>query len=82
MLSEEGFSVWYMKHKDVRAANYEGYAKMMEVEGIKRIFELSIGSRNVRYLKFFGDGDSKSYLTVKNTHCSKNLNAWDTIKSD
>ena len=58
-----------MKHKDVCAANYEGCAPMMQVEGIKRIFERSIESRNVRYLKLFGDGDSNAYLTVKNTYC-------------
>ena len=35
MLSEEGFSVWYIKHKDVCAANYEGYAQMMDMECTK-----------------------------------------------
>ena len=49
--SEEGFSVWYMKPKDVCAANYEGCATMMEVEGTKRRFERSIESRNVRSIK-------------------------------
>ena len=51
MLSEEGFSVWYMKHKDACAAKYEGCVPMMEVEGTKRMFQRSIESRNVRYLK-------------------------------
>ena len=50
MLSEEGFSVWYIKHKDVCAANYEGCSPMMVVEGTMRIFERSIESRKVRYL--------------------------------
>ena len=82
MLSEDGFSVWYVKHKDVRAADYEGCVPMMEVEGIKRISERSIESRNVWWFKLFCDGDSKVYVTVKNTYCPDNiLNVWDTIKS-
>ena len=69
MLSEEGFSVWCMKPKDVCAASYEGYVPMMEVVGTKRIFQRFIESRNVGYIELFGDGDSKAYLTVKNTFC-------------
>ena len=40
----------------------------METEGAKRVFERSVEKHNLRYVKFLGDGNSKSYQTVKNTY--------------
>ena len=48
--------------------DYDGSAPMMEVEGAKRMFARSIANRNVRYMKYLGDGDSKAYLSVKDTY--------------
>ena len=36
--------------------------------GAKRVFERLVEKHNLRYVKFLGDGDSKSYQTVKNTY--------------
>ena len=47
---------------------YEGTAGGMKTEGAKRVFERSVEKHNLRYVKFLGDGDSKSYQTVKNTY--------------
>ena len=41
---------------------------MMEVEGTVRIFQRSSEKRNVRYMEYYGDGDSKAYITVKDTY--------------
>ena len=44
--------------------NYRGSAPGMELEGAKRIFNRSIDKHNLRYINFYGDGDSKSYIAV------------------
>ena len=67
-LSEDGFCDWYDKHKDTCVMNYSGSAPMMEVEGTRRIFERSVEIINVRYLKYFGDGDSKAFQEVKDVY--------------
>ena len=38
----------------------------MQTEGAKRVFQRSIAEHNLRYVEYLGDGDSKSYLSVKN----------------
>ena len=50
-LTPDDFDVWYEGHKQNCVANYEGSALMMEVVGAKRIFERSITSRKLRYIK-------------------------------
>ena len=40
----------------------------MEPEGAKRVFQRSIDNRQLRYIQYLGDGDSKSYMNVKNTY--------------
>ena len=67
-LSEADFKVWHENHKSSCSANYEGSAPMMEVEGAQRMFNRSIANRSVRYMKYFGDGDSKAYISVKDTY--------------
>ena len=67
-LSEEDFNIWYEIHKASCSTNYDGSAPMMEVEGAKRMFARSIANRNVRYMKYLGDGDSKAYLCVKDMY--------------
>ena len=45
--------------------NVYGSAPKMESTGTKRIFERSIETNNLRYMNFYGDGDSKSFKTVE-----------------
>ena len=40
----------------------------METEGAKRVFKRSVEKHNLRYVKFLGNGDSKSYQTLKDTY--------------
>ena len=40
----------------------------METEGAKRVFTRSIDKHKVRYVEYLGDGDSKSYVRVKNVY--------------
>ena len=60
--------MWYENHKSSSSANYEGSAPMMDVDGAKRMFNRSIANRRVRYMTYFGDGDSKAYISVKYTY--------------
>ena len=48
--------------------NYKGSAGGMESEGAKRVFDRSVEKHGLRYVKFLGDGDSKSYANVKHTY--------------
>ena len=57
-LTQDDFGINYV-------ANYEDSASMVEVVGAKRIFERS---KKVKYLKYYGDGDIKAYLEVKDTY--------------
>ena len=49
-------------------ASYRGSAPAMEPEGAVRMFSRSIEKHGLYYTKFYGDGDSKSYLSVKNVY--------------
>jgi hypothetical protein len=60
------FAEWRNVHKC--AYDYKGSAGGMEPVGMKKIFERSITDRKLRYIKYLGDGDSKSYLNVMNVY--------------
>ena len=62
----EGYAGW--KNAHICKFNYEGLAGGMETEGAKRIFNRSISKHKLRYASFLGDGDSKSYLNIKDTY--------------
>lgn len=66
----EAYATWRNSH--ICSFNYSGSAPGMEPEGAKRIFSRSIEHHNMRYTEFLGDGDSKSYSSVKDVY--------DTIK--
>ena len=40
----------------------------MEVAGVEHIFKRSLTKYNLRYTEYYGDGDSKSYVNVKDTY--------------
>ena len=54
-----------LKLTNVCKINHIGTASNMEPEGAKKIWERSIRKNKLRYADFYGDGDSKSFLTVK-----------------
>ena len=60
------YAQWRNSH--ICKFNYNGSAGGMESEGAKRVFGRSIEKHNLRYVEFLGDGDSKSFLTVKETY--------------
>ncbi|GFU01078.1 uncharacterized protein TNCV_1816891 [Trichonephila clavipes] len=55
--------------------NFEGYSGKMEVAGALSIFQRSQSLYNVRYTKYLGDGDSKTFTSIVENkvygdHCS------------
>ena len=62
------FREWYDTHQESCRANHDGTSPMMEVEGAVRIFQRSIEKHSLRYMEYYGDGDSKAYSAVKNTY--------------
>ena len=67
-MTEAEFKRWYENHKSSCSSNYEGSPPMIEVEGAQRMFNRSTANRCVRYMNYFGDGDSKAYASVKDTY--------------
>ena len=55
------------KNAHIYRYNYKGSAEGMEAEGAKRAFARSIKKHKLRYVEFLGDGDTKSYVNVKDT---------------
>ena len=49
-------------------ANHKGSAGAMEIIGTKRIFKRSVEKHGLRYVKFLGDGDSKSFPAVEDIY--------------
>lgn len=44
--------------------NHSGSSGVMEVIGMTRIFQRSETNRNLRYVKYLGDGDTKTFLEI------------------
>ncbi|GFW62370.1 uncharacterized protein TNCV_290441 [Trichonephila clavipes] len=60
------------------SCNHQGSAGSMEPVGAYRLFERSRETRKLQYVEFYGDGDSKSHLAVKDIYgidslCDQNL---------
>ena len=60
------YDEWFATHNC--KLNYKGSAGGMEVAGAKNIFGRSVEKYGLQYLKFLGDGDSKSYPAVKSIY--------------
>lgn len=61
------YQEWKANHTSCQA-NHEGSAGSMETVGLYRIFERSKAKRDLKYLQYYGDGDSKSYAAVKDMY--------------
>lgn len=65
---EEALEIWKARHRDDCKLTCDGSAPSMEPEGTRRIFSRSIEIRRVRYIGFYGDGDSKAFLVVEDIY--------------
>ncbi|GFT78396.1 uncharacterized protein TNCV_981761 [Trichonephila clavipes] len=59
-------------------SNYKGSSGNMEAVGAFRIFERSLIKGDLQYTEYYGDGDSKGFLQVKDIYgensVTQNLN--------
>ncbi|KYN11371.1 hypothetical protein ALC57_16474 [Trachymyrmex cornetzi] len=55
---------WYENHKDKCTANHEGSSGKMEVDGVIDMFKRSIEWFDVKYKRYVGDGDSKTFKNL------------------
>ena len=62
------YDKWKAIHEPSCNANYEVSTGSMEVAGAVRIFQRSIEKHGARYVKYYGDGDSKSFDEVKSVY--------------
>ena len=62
----EAYNEWKENH--VCKFNYRGTVGNMEPVGAKRIWDRSIEKKQLRYIDFYGDGDCKSFSSIRNTY--------------
>lgn len=55
------YEAWKLRHEPHCVKNHFGSSGKMEVDGMKKIFERSISTRNAKYVKYIGDGDTKTF---------------------
>lgn len=67
-LNNAEYEEWYETHEDNCSANHEGSSGIMEVDSIIEIFKRSIENYNVLYRYYIGEGDSKTYTGLINSH--------------
>lgn len=62
------FQEWYETHKNECNINHKGSSGKMEVDSIVEMFKRSVEKYNVQYQYYIGDGDSKTYTGIINSH--------------
>ena len=62
------YEVWKVDHENNCQLNHEGSASSMESAAAVSIFSRSVENYGLRYLKYFGDGDSSSFSAVENVY--------------
>lgn len=65
--SSREYLEWKADHTNCHA-NHAGTAGAMEAVGLYRMFERSEATRQLKYVEFYGDGDSKSHAAVKDMY--------------
>ncbi|GFW93190.1 uncharacterized protein TNCV_3333501 [Trichonephila clavipes] len=58
---------WKLKHQPHCVKNHIGSSSKMEVDGMKEIFQRSVPQRNAKYIKYIGDGDTKTFPELQRT---------------
>ncbi|GFX69977.1 uncharacterized protein TNCV_2983171 [Trichonephila clavipes] len=60
-------------------SNFQGPALKMEAVGATRIFQRSIVKRDLKYAHYYGDGDSKGFISVKDTYQKDSVTKYECI---
>ena len=73
----DAYADWRNTH--ICTITYDGHAGGMETEGAKQVFNRSIDKHKLRYTHFLGDGDSKSFLSVKDVYPDVEVKKWNVL---
>ncbi|XP_026828856.1 uncharacterized protein LOC113562728, partial [Ooceraea biroi] len=60
------YNEWYETHEETCSRNHEGSAGKMEIDAITEMFVRSKEKHGVLYVKYIGDGDSKTFRGILN----------------
>ncbi|GFT94747.1 uncharacterized protein TNCV_4417231 [Trichonephila clavipes] len=60
-------------------SNFQGSALKIEAVGATRIFQRSIVKRGLKYAHYYGDGDSKGFISVKDTYGKDSVTKYECI---
>ncbi|GFW00972.1 uncharacterized protein TNCV_1762101 [Trichonephila clavipes] len=61
------YEEWKLKDQPHCVKNHIGSSSKMEVDGMKEIFQRSVPQRNAKYIKYIGDGDTKTFSELQRT---------------
>ncbi|GFY16312.1 uncharacterized protein TNCV_2349571 [Trichonephila clavipes] len=65
--SGHSYEEWKLKHQPHCVKNHIGSSSKMEIDGMKEIFQRSVPQRNAKYIKYIGDGDTKTFPELQRT---------------
>ncbi|GFX88891.1 uncharacterized protein TNCV_2575981 [Trichonephila clavipes] len=65
--SGHSYEEWKLKHQPHCVKNYIGSSSKMEIDGMMEIFQRSVPQRNAKYIKYIGDGDTKTFPELQRT---------------
>ncbi|XP_074102194.1 uncharacterized protein LOC141529520 [Cotesia typhae] len=60
------YNDWYEDHEEVCTINHKGSAGKMEVDAVVEMFCRSVEKHGVKYVKYIGDGDTKTFKGILN----------------
>lgn len=62
------YNEWYETHEETCSINNEGSASKMEIDAVTEMFLRSKEKHGVLYMKYIGDGDSKTFRRILNVN--------------
>lgn len=60
----QDYTDWYKEHEDSYTINHRRSAGKTEVDSVVEMFSRSIEKHGVKYIKYIGDGDSKTFKGI------------------
>ncbi|GFX74794.1 uncharacterized protein TNCV_636211 [Trichonephila clavipes] len=68
-----------LKADHICQCNFTGSSSKMEIVGASRIFFRSEKNRRLHYTQYYGDGDSKAFMSVKDTYGLNSVTKFESI---
>ncbi|GFV62484.1 uncharacterized protein TNCV_630631 [Trichonephila clavipes] len=78
-LCQETLNMSRQKPIHICQCNFTGFSSKMEIVGASRIFLRSEKNRRLHYTQYYGDGDSKAFMSVKDTYGLNSVTKFECI---